>query len=108
MMTVYLNREIDGSLDLYITSGTVYRTGNSQYSNNSRDGFKILVGTFRERKDDPRTADSRAVQAMREWMAAYMIAKIPVQSGSDVALAYEADPSEVQERPMRKPRISVM
>jgi hypothetical protein len=108
MMTVYLNREIDGSLDLYVTSGTVYKTSNGQYSNNSKDGYKILVGTFRERKEDTRTAESRATQALREWMAAYMVARIPVQSGSDVAMAYEAGPNDVQERPMRKPRISVM
>jgi hypothetical protein len=111
MMTLYINREVDGCLDLYVTSGTIYRTGGSSYSYNSRDGYKILIGTFRERRDDNRTAEQRAQQAARDWMAVYQIGQIPVQYGNEMGMSYEASPVEAaenKERTMRKNRSSVM
>ena len=100
MMTLYINRETDGCLDLYVTSGVVYRTDNSTYGYNSRDGMKILIGTFRDRKIDGRSGESMAQQALREWMAAFHYGRIPVQNGSDVALSYE-----VEQTPEKQPKV---
>lgn len=104
MLTLYINREVDGYLDLYVTNGTVYKTDGGIYGHNSKDGYKILVDTFRERRDDPRTAESRATQAVREWMAAYHTARIPVQNGSETAEAYVPIPGEERHMPARQHR----
>ena len=102
MMTVYLNREVDGCLDLYVTDGEVYRTSGSQFGYNSRDGWKILIGTFRENRDHHMTAEARAVQAVREWLAVYNHARIPAQYANEMVLPWERPEGAIEERPMKK------
>ncbi len=94
MMTVYVNREVDGYLDLYVTNGTVYKTGAGAYDYNSTGGFKMLLETFREDKDALLPAEQRAVLSAKDWLFKYGIAKIPVEYGNETVLAYEATPEE--------------
>ena len=100
MMTVYLNREVDGYLDLYVTNGNVYKTDAGPFGYNSQGGFKMLLETFREQRDAPLPAEQRAFLSAKDWLAKYMIARIPVQFGNEVILSYEEP--VLDDKPKRK------
>ena len=100
MITRYLNPEVDGYLDLYMTTGSVVKTDGGMYSYNSRGGYKMLLETFREDSHKDLTAEQRAGSSVRDWQLRYSAAKIPVQYGNEMVLTYEA-PGEAEEKPVK-------
>ena len=100
MITLYLNREVDGYLDLYMTTGNVVKTDGGMYSYTSRGGYKMLLETFREDSHKDLTAEQRAGSSIRDWQQRYNTAKIPVQYGNEMVLTYEA-PVEAEEKTVK-------
>lgn len=100
MITLYLNREVDGYLDLYMTTGEVFKTDVGTYSYGSRGGYKMLLETFREDAHKDLTADQRGGRAARDWLQRYGVARIPAQFGNETVLNYEA-PVGAEEKAMK-------
>jgi hypothetical protein len=89
MMTLYLNREDDGAIDLYVTNGQVYRQATENGPIACRDGHKLLVDTFWENSNATQSAETRAALEVEKWVAAFMAAKMPVQYANDMVLPFE-------------------